>query len=75
MDTTINNAIGLLEECYINGNQGIVALETWFLSERNLIFQTANELRQMEKENKTDKADKINSIIDTEKKDIVGNRM
>ena len=40
MDATINNAAGLLEECLVNGDKGIVALQSWFLAERHLIEQT-----------------------------------
>ena len=37
---TENNLIGLLEECFANGEIGPVNLWTWFLQERALINQT-----------------------------------
>jgi len=37
---TENNLIALLEECFVNGNTGPIALWMWFLQERVLISQT-----------------------------------
>ncbi len=46
MNITINNAIGLLEECLHNGDKE--QLQGWFLGERSLIEQTIHDLRQEE---------------------------
>ena len=46
MDTTINNATALLEECLHNGDKGLVALQGWFLGERHLIKTTIAELNE-----------------------------
>ena len=48
MRIAINNAIGLLEECLHNGDKGLVALQGWFLGERNLIEQTILDLSEIE---------------------------
>ena len=42
-ETTINNAIGLLEECITNGKSGKDILYAWFLGEQNLIDRTIKE--------------------------------
>ena len=48
MENTINNAVALLEECIVNGDDGILSLESWFLGERHLIEQTVMELNEIE---------------------------
>lgn len=40
---TLNNAIGLLEECLINGDKGEASLYAWFCEERNLICETVKD--------------------------------
>lgn len=50
MGITINNAIGLLEECLENGNRPS-KLYAWFVNEENLIKQTIQELKEIENEN------------------------
>jgi len=47
---TLNNAIGLLEECLINGELGIEHLWAWYNAEKHLIKQTVVELRFEENE-------------------------
>jgi hypothetical protein len=43
-EITINNAIGLLEECITNGKSGKDILYAWFLEEQVLITSTIREL-------------------------------
>jgi len=50
-ETTLSNAIGLLEELIFNGDQGIWPLVNWFRSEEKLIIDTLNELRAEEAKN------------------------
>ena len=48
MDIDLNNAIGLLEECLVNGNISRDSLCAWFGGERHLIESTAQNLRELE---------------------------
>jgi hypothetical protein len=45
---TLNNAIGLLEECL--NTDGDLDLVYWFMGEKDLIRQTLEELKYYEKE-------------------------
>ncbi len=56
MTININNTTSLLEECYVNGNQGSQSLHAWFLDNVNLIFQTIQEL---ENQNLTDRSSRV----------------
>jgi len=56
MKNTINNAIGLLEECLENGERG--SLYAWFAKEEALIKRTLSELNGLENE-QADPADEI----------------
>ena len=40
---TLNNAIGLLGECLVNGDEGAAQLYAWFCGERHLISETIKE--------------------------------
>jgi len=44
----VNNAIGLLEECIVNLRNGTI--QVWAVSEKNLIEQTIEDLRELEEE-------------------------
>ena len=44
MEITLNNLIGLLEECVGNGNEGPETLWAWFLAERGLIERTIKDV-------------------------------
>lgn len=57
MDNTIKKAIGLLEECVINGSTGPQALCYWFNTERTLIERTIQEL--YEEQNMKELADDL----------------
>lgn len=48
IDPTINNAIGLLEECLVNGQRSKLHLCAWFDGEAELIKRTAIDLRAIE---------------------------
>ena len=48
MDIDLNNAIGLLEECFANGDTSRDSLYAWFCGERHLIESTAQNLRELE---------------------------
>lgn len=40
---TANNAIALLKECVMNGEEGPLTLYSWFCGERNLINRVIEE--------------------------------
>jgi len=43
---TLNNLIGLLEECATNGDTGPHALWAWFCAERELIDRTIKDAEE-----------------------------
>lgn len=48
MDTTINNASALLDECLTNGDVGPLTLYTWFKDAKESIEVTIKELKLTE---------------------------
>jgi hypothetical protein len=44
--SSTNKAIGLLDECLTNGDLGKENLYSWFLSERDIIEKTLQELEE-----------------------------
>jgi hypothetical protein len=47
MNISLNNAIGLLEQCLINGIRGKEELYDWFESEESLIEHTVTDLTDL----------------------------
>ena len=44
LESDLNNAVALLEECLVNGRKGGGRLHAWFLAEHHLIKKTVNNL-------------------------------
>lgn len=62
MTININNAISLLEECYVNGNQGSQSFHAWFLDNVDLIFHTIQELESRNLSEASTRPDKAEGI-------------
>ena len=64
MTISINNAVSLLEECYVNGNQGSQNLHAWFLDNVDLIFQTIQEFESQNLTSRSSRAAEACSFCD-----------